>query len=104
MEAMSITSVPGLHGLCRALGEEHVFHDRAVFQHAHHHLGGARGLRRAGVHGGAKGGHAFGLVAAAVPHVHLVARLAQAARHGKAHEANAQYCNFHSLLLPLLTA
>ena len=74
-----------------SLGKQHVFYRRAVLQHGDddvglgHRLGG-RVKRR-----GPVGLHGQGFGGAAVPDPHAVARFAQAARHGLAHEPDAQH-------------
>ena len=70
--------------------EQYIAHHRAVFQQADGDVGLANGAGRLVVHRGAVRSQRFCLCARAVPCVNLVAGLAQALGHGKAHHANAQ--------------
>jgi hypothetical protein len=92
MEAMSIISVPGAWP--RPLVEQHVFH-RVAISSMLTTTSACDPACAACVMDLAPRRPGAAPCRGAVPHVHLVAGLAQAAGHGEAHEADAQNCNFH---------
>ena len=86
-----------LHGAGNAQHEEHLLDHGAVLQHGDHELAVLRSSGGRIVHGGTKGGQAFGLGAGAVPDLHGVAGFTKAACHGIPHEAGAQQRDIHFL-------
>ncbi|CAA9525376.1 MAG: hypothetical protein AVDCRST_MAG13-3691 [uncultured Solirubrobacteraceae bacterium] len=71
-----------------------------VEQHRHEHLGAPGGVLGRPGHGDAVGGQGLGLLARAVPRVHLVALPREVPGHGGPHDPRAEHRDAHGPNLP----